>query len=352
MTDHLPTKSQEIELRKARIADLEKRESILLERSEHLQNQIQKHREAELKLLKICHLAKNINSLMHDLVNFFKELTGCEAVAVRLRQGEDFPYYETKGFPQQFVKSESTLCVRDPLGNILRDPLGNPILECMCGNILSGRFDPALPFFTANGSFLTNSTSELLASTSEADRQARTRNRCHGEGYESVALIPMRIQETTFGLFQFNDQKNSQFTPSCIKQLEDLVDYVAIALSKHLADEELRISEEKYRLLVENARVAIIVTQNKQLILVNPAATDLTGYSNEELTSRPFTDFIHADDREMVLGYHLRRLQGRDVPNTYCFRVICRSGEIKWVEQKAQGLPGMENQRVSIFSPI
>ena len=68
--------------------------------------------------------------------------------------------------------------------------------ECMCGNVICGRFDPSKPFFTARGSFWTNCTTELLASTTEADRQARTRNRCNGEGYESVALIALRWART------------------------------------------------------------------------------------------------------------------------------------------------------------
>ena len=51
------------------------------------------------------------------------------------------------------------------------------MLECMCGNILRGRFDPAKPFFTSHGSFWCNNTTALLASTTEADRMARTRNR-------------------------------------------------------------------------------------------------------------------------------------------------------------------------------
>ena len=41
----------------------------------------------------------------------------------------------------------------------------------------SSGFDPSQPFFTFNGSFWTNSITKLLASTSEADRQARTRSR-------------------------------------------------------------------------------------------------------------------------------------------------------------------------------
>ena len=100
-----------------------------------------------------------------------------------------------------------------PTATCVRDSRGNPVLECMCGNVLCGRFDPALPFFTPKGSFWTNGTSELLASTSEADRQARTRNRCNGEGYESVALIALRHGGETLGLLQLNDRAKGRFTP-------------------------------------------------------------------------------------------------------------------------------------------
>ena len=67
---------------------------------------------------------------------------------------------------------------------------GDPAMDCMCGNVICGRFDASQTFFTEGGSFWVNSTTRLLATTAEADRQARTRNRCNGEGYESVALMP------------------------------------------------------------------------------------------------------------------------------------------------------------------
>ena len=116
------------------------------------------------------------------------EWSGCEAIGIRLSEGDDFPYFETRGFPPEFVLAENHLCEVDSQGELLRDSQGNPVLGCMCGNMIRGRFDPAKPFFTAGGSFWTNSTTALLAGTTEADRQARTRNRCNGEGYESVAL--------------------------------------------------------------------------------------------------------------------------------------------------------------------
>jgi two-component sensor histidine kinase len=126
----------------------------------------------------------------------------------------------------------------------------------MCGNILCGRFDPAQPFFTSHGSFWSNNTSQLLSTTTEADRQARTRNRCHGEGYESVALLPLRAGAETLGLVQLNDQRPGRFTPELISQLERLADQVAITLAKQQAEEALRDSEARYReLAAENARL-------------------------------------------------------------------------------------------------
>ena len=129
---------------------------------------------------------------IREILGMVKEFTGFEAVGIRLRDGEDFPYFETRGFPAQFVEAENYLCSRTRSGEIIRDSDGNPILDCMCGNVIQGRTNPSFPFFTQGGSFWSNCTTELLATTSEEDRQARTRNRCNGEGYESVALIPLR----------------------------------------------------------------------------------------------------------------------------------------------------------------
>jgi PAS domain S-box-containing protein len=142
----------------------------------------------------------------------------------------------------------------DQEGEPLRDSGGNPVLECMCGNILQGRFDPAKPFFSPRGSFWTNSTTELLASTTEADRQARTRNRCHGEGYESVALIPVRTTGETLGLLQFNDPRPGRFTPEKIARLEQIADHLASSFARWQADQARKRSDESLRLAAAAAR--------------------------------------------------------------------------------------------------
>ena len=342
MSEFRNSASRELAGLKKRVSDLEAREARLQQEYEDLKQDYEQRRlqqgpqqehDTERRLLHICHTASTLDALMRELVVFFQDVTRCEAVGVRLRREEDFPYYETQGFPAAFVRAENSLCSRDIQGEMLLESTGSPVLECMCGNIVSGRFDPARPFFTQGGSFWTNSTSHLLANTSEVDRRARTRNRCHGEGYESVALIPIRVQKTTFGLIQFNDHRRDRFTEVFIKQLEDLVSYVAIALAKVLTDEKLRTSEETYRLLFENAQEAIVVLQDGLLEMVNPAGGRLMGFPEKELQGVSFAEFIHPDDRAMVTLRHTKRLQGEDVPSTYCFRGLTRQGTVRWLEQ-------------------
>ena len=211
-------------------------------------------KEALIKLLRLCNAPIGQHELIRTVTGFLQTWSGCEAVGVRLSEGYDFPYYETRGFPPEFVKAESQLCSRDAEGELLRDSQGNPVLECMCGNVLCGRFDPRLPFFTENGSFWTNCTSELLASTTEADRQSRTRNRCNGEGYESVALVRMAFAGRAVGLLQFNDKRKGRFNPGLLEFLERVASTLATALEERFAHAAMRESEERYRSLFENMR--------------------------------------------------------------------------------------------------
>jgi len=212
----------------------------------------EEEREASAEFLRIANESQSTRDLTRMAATFFQQRSGCEAVGIRLRDGDDYPYSEVRGFSQDFVLAENSLCSRDPGGDIIRDITGNPALDCMCGNVLCRRFDPANPFFTTSGSFWTNSTSELLASTSEADRQSRTRNRCNGEGFESVALIPLRLGVDCLGLLQLNDRQRGRFSPAAIALWERLADYLAVALAKFRADEALKQSEEEFRTLANS----------------------------------------------------------------------------------------------------
>ena len=97
-------------------------------------------------------------------------------------------------------------------------------------------------------------------------------------------------------------------------------------------EESLRKSEEKYRCLVENANEAIVVAQDGRLVFVNPTALELTGYSEQELMSRPFLDFIHPDDKALIAERYQSRLKGIFAPSRYSFRMLGHDGTVKIME--------------------
>jgi PAS domain-containing protein len=258
-------------------------------------------RETILNLLRLMNRNDGLHELIRDVTCLVRNWTGCEAVGIRLREGEDFPYFETRGFPEEHVRLENRLCAVDEEGEMIRDSAGNPVLECMCGNVLCGRFDPSLPFFTESGSFWTGSTSELLASTSEADRQARTRNRCHGEGYESVLLAPVRHGAQTLGLLQLNDSRKHLFTPELVQTVERLASYLGIGLVQREQAQRLRDRERELSAIYSSIpQGALLMDRERRVRSANSAAAAMAGAPAEELRSKQGGEALgclrHLDD--------------------------------------------------------
>ncbi len=92
------------------------------------------------------------------------------------------------------------------------------------------------------------------------------------------------------------------------------------------AEKALRESEERYRLLVDNANEAIFIIEDGVVKFPNLKTEEMTGYSDKELSEIPFINIIHPDDREMVLERRRKRLLGEKPPSTYSFRMINKSG--------------------------
>ncbi|MEJ2715896.1 MAG: PAS domain S-box protein [Deltaproteobacteria bacterium] len=101
------------------------------------------------------------------------------------------------------------------------------------------------------------------------------------------------------------------------------------------AEQALRESEEKYRLLVENANEAIMVIQDATIKFVNQQAVESIGYSEEELKSKQIQELVHPDDREATFARHLARLRGEKLSDTWSFRIIDARGNIRWLEMSA-----------------
>ncbi len=242
---------------------------------------IEESLELTAQLVDVINSPDILKKSMAKLTRSLLEWSHCEAVGIRLRDGDDYPYYETRGFPPQFIEKENALCTHDADGKIIRDAAGNPVLECMCGNILSSRFDPAQPWFTANGSFWTNSTSALLAGM-DAKQILTLRNRCNTEGYESVALIPLRAEHQVHGLLQFNDRRPNRFNAGLIEHFEKLANIIAAALTQRQMKEELLACNLRHNILFMDSPFAFVILRDGLIIDCNKMTASMFGYSREQ----------------------------------------------------------------------
>ena len=178
---------------------------------------------------------------LSEVLEAVSKASGCESVGIRWKAGEDFPYFVTRGFGRDFVVREGPLCERDAAGLVLRRPDGVPQLACMCGAVVQGQTDNALPFFTSGGSFWTSGTTQLLRDTPpSALAGIPTRNYCNEVGYESVALIPLRAGGETYGLLQLNSQSPGRFTAEQIGVYEGLAGEIAEAVAGKIGETEGR----------------------------------------------------------------------------------------------------------------
>ena len=248
-----------------------------------------KYQKVSLKVFETLTRGSDLQSTLGEALAIIREAMEIEAVGIRLQEGEDYPYFVFDGFHDVHILLENDLCTTDLEGQMMRDDVGNPILDCMCGNILRGRFDPFKPFFTEGGSFWTNSATGLLASTTVEDRLIRTRNTCQGEGYESVALIPIRDDGETLGLLQLNDRRPGRFNEETIRFLEGLGKVIGNSLGRDNKWREALEELERYRETLRSTPIpSLIIDPDDMLILgASYSAAQMMGIPLEELSETP-----------------------------------------------------------------
>lgn len=99
---------------------------------------------------------------------------------------------------------------------------------------------------------------------------------------------------------------------------------------KH-AEDALRESEEKFRVLAETSPAAIILQQGERCIYTNPATTRISGYSETELREMNFREWCGIDACEPVREGSHTQGNGEPAPTQYEQRVRTRDGREKWV---------------------
>ncbi len=114
------------------------------------------------------------------------------------------------------------------------------------------------------------------------------------------------------------------------------------------AEEALRESENRYRLLAENTNDLVCLHDlNGQYLYISPSCEFLLGYNHEEMLQQDIYSFIHPDDRTQVYEeIHTAAIGGKPTPITY--RILQKAGNYIWFETLTKPIVDTKGQIVQL----
>ncbi len=285
--------------------------SVLDDITEHEENE--KFRRLSGSVLQILNENVDFQNSIQRVLLAIRQIVHCDAIGMRLEFNGDYPYYAQDGFPPEFLKRENLLVARCSAGGICRNADGTPAAECICGLVVNGKTDPSSPLFTPMGSCWTNNSFALLDLPPELDPRLNPRNTCMKFGYGSVMLIPIRERNRIVGLLQLNARMKDSFTLNEVNALEDISAHIGEALMRKHAEEEIKKSEEKYRMLFENMTVGFALHEmlydnngkpyDYRFVDVNPAFERLTGLKSKDIIGKTVLEMIPGTEKYWIDTY-------------------------------------------------
>ncbi len=100
------------------------------------------------------------------------------------------------------------------------------------------------------------------------------------------------------------------------------------------AEKALRLSEEKYRRIVEYANEGILLMDtDTRITFVNPKLAETLGFRKEEVEGLPILSFVYEDDIDKATDYIVKNREGVD--ESFEFRVKHKDGAERWVSVNA-----------------
>ncbi len=241
----------------------------------------------------------SLKEIIDAVLKLIQQKMNISAVGMRLKVGDDFPYFSHVGFPEGFIKLENSITYLDPFGNLCRDESGKLKLKCACGLVVSGK----------SGNFITNNSYKLFELNSKADPKFNPRNACIHLKYGSILIFPIIANEVIVGTLQLNQKETGAFTNEDISFFEGICSNIDTAIMRKQAKQNLLEEHEKlikitnqspgvlyqYRLRPDGSSCVPFASEGIQNIY------QVTPEEVREDASKIF-DCIHPNDLEEVIA--------------------------------------------------
>jgi PAS domain S-box-containing protein len=321
------------------------------------------------QILVLLNDSGHIRLVFRKILLCLKKHFGFSGIGVRLKRGNDFPFFLSIGLSPEFQNETGSIWPTAP-GSTHRTAGPRESLECFCGAILQKKVISGIPVFSPRGSLFAEDLASLLSNPEVSPLVPVTRSHCQKEGFQSLVLIPFFADKFPIGLLLGGFQEKTSLAREEMDFLEDVVSAFGVALHRHLILTELEemhreledkvqvrsvqlrkanvalqkksaklrnyadsleASEKRMRAIVEDQTELICrFLKNGALTFVNEAYCRFFQKSRPELLGSSFFPRIPEEDQGLVNEY-LASLSANNPQVTYHHRVIAPTGDIRWM---------------------
>jgi len=224
-----------------------------------------------------------------------------------------------------------------------------------------------------NGEIIYTRDISLLPQEASAEREI-----LEPQGVKSIIVLPLTIQNRLIGFIGLDNVRGTEeWSDEAVALLRIYSDFLGNVFERRqnwkelqdqnlalleakeriaASEEEIRsqldeniaiqhklaLSEERYRAIFEHTEApTVILEEDTSISLANSAFAEISGYSQEEVIGRSWTEFVSTSDLTRMLGYHRqRRGAGADPLTQYEFTFINRYGGTRSIHLTVGMIPG------------
>ena len=166
-------------------------------------------------------------------------------------------------------------------------------------------------------------------------------------GYLSCTSFPLKVLGKIAGAFTLYSAEAGFFDADELRLLDELALDIGFGLEVHeqeksrrKAENSLRASEERFRMLIENASDIVTVVNNDGILrFVSPSAKRYLGYEPEEMLNRSAFDFIEPQDAPKIAAALRRMLADTASTVSVEFRFRHRDGSWRILQTVGRAIP-------------
>jgi diguanylate cyclase (GGDEF)-like protein/PAS domain S-box-containing protein len=161
-----------------------------------------------------------------------------------------------------------------------------------------------------------------------------------GEGVLTVLAVPVFVGADWWGFVGFDERRaEREWSTAEIDSLRATAGGLGGAIERQLAQKVLRLTEQRYRSIVENIPAVTYIdalSESAHMLYISPQVERMLGFSQQEWLADPdfWLKIVHPDDRIRALAENARHIE-TGTPFSLEYRVFAKDGRVVWVSDEA-----------------